>query len=425
MRRQLYLWSIIICCGLLAACQPKSDVLPTLIDLNANATNDAATAMVKAASANATLASDSATQTAVAVAHLPPTLPPTWTPSPEAAQPTPENAGVHPSETPVGASGTIYFVFNGDSIAALKADASDERLILVGGAPADLTLSPDGKFLAYSAKGNGSAREIFITNLDGSYVQQVSCLGFSRVTAPGWSPDSQTLVFGGSQSLNGPLGLYAAGIVGSGQCPSGNNQRLLVQTSFNGMTSVTWNDAGTRVFFASDGVYAFDMSANLLYPPLTSPSGYGPDRNPAYRPGTDELYYLRSFFDGATNLLGGTLYHFSTSDLSTLPIDAIPGPQFGAQLIHWSPDGRYLVVSTSRDVILYDVIVGSNLPIVTGSNFFPQAIFSPDGETVAYVDGKFGARTIPEIYVISKDGQSQRQITQHQEGTIANLNWGE
>ncbi len=419
MRRQPFVWFLLLVFGLLAACQPKSDVLPTVMDLNAISTNNAATAAVIGSTATA----DAVTQTAVAIAHRPTALPPTWTPAPQPTQPPVATVGPLPTATPIGAKGTIYYIFNGDSIAALKADGSSEQLILVGGAPAELTLSPDGKFLAYVGKGNGSARELFITSLDGTYVQQVSCLGFARVTAPAWSPDSQTLAFLSSQTLNGPLGLYTAGIVGSGQCPSGNNQHLLTQTSLNDGSGMTWSSDGKQVFFASKAIYGFDIADNTFYPPVTNPTGYGPDQSPVYRPGSDELYYLRSYFDSSTQKLGGTLYYFSTTGLKDFPVTPLPSTAFGALQIRWSADGRYIVASSDQGIYVQDIQVGTANPIVTGSNFFPQAIFNPDATWVAYVNGNPASLTTQEIFIVTADGQTTRQLTTHKDGTIADLNW--
>lgn len=79
---------------------------------------------------------------------------------------------------------------------------------------------------------------------------------------------------------------------------------------------------------------------------------------------------------------------------------------------------------SERDIYVLDVEGGSATPLVTGSNFFPQGIYSPDDGWVAYVDGQPGALTVQQIFVISADGQTRQQISFHKEGTIANLNWG-
>src|SRR5690606_15909282 len=96
-----------------------------------------------------------------------------------------------PSATPEGfnPAGTIYYIFNNGSIAALAGDGSREELIAIGGPFSDLLASPDGQFLLYIAPGAGSSREVFIINRDGTYVQQVSCTGLGYVIHPTWSPD--------------------------------------------------------------------------------------------------------------------------------------------------------------------------------------------------------------------------------------------
>ena len=141
MKWLMRVWFLVLV-AITAACQSQQpEALPTQIDLNVISTDDAATA-----AAEATIAATSRA----------PALPPTWTPSPSFT-PLPSQPP-DSTPTPVVGQGTIYYIFNGDSIAALKADGSSEALILVGGAPADLTLSPDGQFLAYTAQGSGSAR---------------------------------------------------------------------------------------------------------------------------------------------------------------------------------------------------------------------------------------------------------------------------
>ena len=148
---------IVICA---AACQPQaaSQVLPTVMGADSP--------IAAAPTATVPLPTNQA-----------PTLPATWTPSPE---PT-----LIPSDTPsptpeakTEGSGHLFYIFNGDSVVRLAADGTSEELILVGNAPADLELSPDGTLLAYTAQGSGSAREVYVSNLDGTYTQQVSCLGF-------------------------------------------------------------------------------------------------------------------------------------------------------------------------------------------------------------------------------------------------------
>jgi dipeptidyl aminopeptidase/acylaminoacyl peptidase len=400
-----FAWMMVL--FLLAACQSSSEpeVVPTLIDLNAIATNDAATAIAAAATADA---------------NRPPTLPPTWTPTPEADV---QTGATPPPATPPGSagSGMIFYVFNGDSIVRLLPDGSFEELIRVGGAPSDLSVSPDGSLLAYVAQGSGSAREVFVSSPDGSYTQQVSCLGFSRVVDPTWSFDGQTLAFAASQTPDGVLGIYVADFAGSGQCPTGNNQRQIVQLEENRLYGLAWNPAKNVLFFSAGAISAVNLADGSLYPGLIPATGFGPNLSPAHHPTADRLLYLKAQRDSRTGQIGGAVYEINTAALDRP--QEIRGIQVFARSLRWSSRGSYLLLATERDVWLQDERTGSSLAVVEGSNFYPQPAISPDETFIAYVDGGQAGRTVPQVYIVGRDGRNPTQITTHQEGSITDLMW--
>ena len=392
----------------IAACQPQANnVLPTVVDVGGTATSDAATATMA---------------TALAATNRPPTLPATWTPSPE---PTlfPSDTPIPTPETKTEGGGHLFYIFNGDSVVRLSADGVSEELILVGNAPADLTLSPDGTLLAYTAQGSGSAREVFVSNLDGTYTQRTSCLGFSRIINPTWSPDGKTLVFGGSQSTDGPIGIYSANFAGSGDCPNGNNQRQLTQLQQNSVSDFTWNTDGSLIFFASDAIYGINAQTGEMFPPLTQPTGYGPDFSPAHNPRSPQLMYLKTKRDEKTGTKAGTIYQFNSAQIKKPPLKELGGAALKAQGLRWSADGRFLAVAGERDVWIQDQQSNTSLQIVTGANFYPQPVFSPDASMLAYVDGGTTGITVQQIFVVGRDGNNKTQITFHKEGTISDLNW--
>jgi Tol biopolymer transport system component len=387
----------------IAACQPQqAQVLPTLMSQGETAT---------------------ANTEAIAVStNQPPTLPPTWTPSPaptltETAVPTPT------TEAKTSGTGHIFYVFNGDSVVRLSADGASEDLILVGSTPADLTLSPDGTLLAYTAQGSGSAREVFVSNLDGTYTQRVSCLGFARVVDPTWSPDGKMLIFAASQLSDGPIGIYIANFAGSGDCPAGNNQRQLTQLEQNSASDFTWNGDSSLVFFSSNAIYGINSATGEMFPPLTQPTGYGPDSSPAHSPRTPQLMYLKTERDENTGAKSGTIFQVNSAQIGTPQFKEIRGAPLKAQGLRWSNDGRYLAVIGERDVWIQDQQVNTSLQVVTETNFYPQPVFSPDAALLAYVDGGSSAITVPQVFIIGRDGQNLTQITFHQEGTISDLNW--
>lgn len=426
-------------CGFLlflAACAPSaSEPLPTAIDLNAIATNDAITAVAATAAA----LEATAARIAEATRNAPPTLPPTWTPSP--VPPAPEAESVESSAVdaqPPGL-GTIYFLYTDDpaasdrySIIALAADGSGQELIPGPVAPADLTLSPDGTLLAFTARGSGSARELFIMRVydpdlsDGdSRFQpiQISCLGFDRLLSPAWSFDSRTLAFAASQSQTGPLGIFAADVAGADNCPTGNNQRLLAQTSLSIVSSMTWDPSGEKVFFSSQSIYAVDVASQILFDPLTQTLGFGPDFAVAYRPDSDTLFYLKTDRDDRTGKTGGILYSVLTTNLTTLPLPELRlTPLFGTSL-QWSRDGRYLVAGTLTQVYFQNMASGTAEILVADAKFPPMPIFSPDAQFIAYIDSGRELNPVPQVHVIDRKTGVSRQLTSSIEGFVVNLNW--
>jgi Tol biopolymer transport system component len=380
-------------------------------------TAEVATGTAKAvAAANATV-----TAVALASERAPTDLPATWTPSPVATQ-QPE-ALVFPTAVSSAAAGTVFFIFNHESVAALSVNNGSENLIVIGGTPADLALSPDGQYLAYVAQSGEGQREVFISRLNGTNVQQVSCLRFARVADPTWSPDSQTIAFTASTTQDDAAGIYTAGVQNTAQCPFGNQQRLLVQTGANLVDSLSWSSDGSKLFFATDAIYAIDVTPVRLYAALTAPTGFGPDFSPAFQPGSNALFYLKTERDDKTGKSGGILSQVNTADLGSLPLSELRTTLLYAVNIRWSRDGRYLLSATTEDVLVQDMKAGTANSIVLKSKFPPQPIFSPDAAMIAYVDAGEGPDNIPQIYLVGRNGNNRRQITFHRGGTVSDLNW--
>jgi Tol biopolymer transport system component len=327
-----------------------------------------------------------------------------------------------PTATQPGVTGAIFFIFSGDSIASLDLASGREKLIQVGGAPAGLTISPDGKLLAYIAKGAGSAREVFVSSLDGSYTQRVSCLGFPRVMGLAWKSDSKTLAFAASQSADGPIGVYEARVAGSGNCPTDNQQRLIVQTELNQVDEVAWSPAGDWVYLISKSIYAADVAGGRLVQ-VTFPSGFGPDFSLAPHPSGSTLMYLKSDRDPESGLRGGTIYQLDPARIGGKMTEGRGAPYL-ARRVRWSQDGHYLLIASANQIWIENRQAATTIPIVRDTNFYSQPILSPDAEHIVYVDGGASDRTVQQIFIVARLGGSPRQLTVHQEGTISDLNWG-
>jgi Tol biopolymer transport system component len=405
----------ILCAGiflLATACQQKEETLPTVFDANAASTQSAATI-----AANATRLAPTLTPTRSA-----PTLPPTFTPTAIPSL-TPTDSASAPTATPLNfhAAGTIYYIFNSNSIAALVGDGSSEQLILAGGPYTDLTVSPDGKLLTYIAPGAGSAREVYVSSRDGTYTQQISCLGFADVRQPVWRPDGKSIAFVAAPAPGAPRDIYIADLAGANTCPKGNNQRQFVRLSSVRARDPAWNSTGDKFFFSDSYVFGLDVAKNKLYP-LSDPSGFGPDFALVHNPLKNTLAYLRSAKDIKTGETAGQLLEIDTTSFVKTSVPQ-GGANFYALSLRWSPDGRLLVVGTKDAVLIVDPEYGSSNQVVSNLKFEPQPAFSPDARTIAYVDGDPVNPAVPEIFSVERSGGASKQLTQHQEGSISSLNW--
>lgn len=407
-------WSILllIVMMLAAACggQQEEIVLPTRVDLDALATVQALTAQ------------PTATPT-----RSGPTLPPTWTATPSPTM-TPTNPASLPTPTPEGfiESGIIFYIYNGDSIVRMNGDGSNSQLIAtfgVGRTISDLTLSQDGTLLAFVGPGSGSAREVYAANLDGTYIQQVSCLGFSDVRRPRWSPDGAQLAFIAAQSETTPPGLYVANLAGSGNCPQDNNQRLVYAARGFSLRDILWDIDSSRIFFSDDTIFLLDLTSGARSPALTQTLGFGADFNLAFDPqdpGT--LTYLRAVRDPRTDLTGGSLFQIEVWDTSQLPIpEQISAPL--AESYQWNWDGSFMLVSTRTSIALYERRLGATRSLVPNLQIHPAAIFSPDGEMIAFVGVDPANAQLQQVFVTRRRDIRPVAITNHSEGTVSDLIW--
>jgi Tol biopolymer transport system component len=393
-------WIIVGLIVLLVGCQPSSDtlVLPTVADMNMLATDDSATAM------------------AIASPTREP-LPPTFTPSPLPSATATDPASV-PTAAPAGfrANGTIYYIFNGNSIVELAADGTFEDLLpipQIGQEITGLALSPDETRLAYVAPGSGSAREIYITDRRGTNTRQLSQLGFSVMQTPIWKPDSSALAFIAAQGPESPRGIYVVNADGSGH-------RLILQLPSLEMRDLAWSLDGNWLFYSNQTIYAVNVGTGAPTGTLTKLSGYGPDIVPVHNPVKTELYYLKGGYDRNTGQSGGVLASFDTSTMPTVPFER-EGARLFVDQLEFSSNGNHLLISGSEGIWVQDQTSLTSPKIAQGLPVPPRPTFNSDGEQIAYIN--LDGLGIAQIFLIGRQGGETTQITFHQEGTISDLKW--
>ncbi len=405
-------WIGIVAALIIAACQPAEPALPTVASVSDIQTQNAPTAAPP---------SETPTPTDTPRGLV---LPPTFTPT-----------AIPPSDTPIAtfaprvtatfaeltASGTIYYIYNGDSIIAQPANGGQSTLIMtfgVGKTLTDMIASPDGTLLAFVAPGNGSAREVYITSLDGTYLQQISCLGMSNVRLPIWSPDGLSLQWFAAPEADKNGQIYTATVAGSGQCPTDNGQQILVRmesTTFEGMT---WNLAGDALFYTKD-------DALWVFDPITqgstiavAGSGFGANRLPRLSPRGEIAFIVQRRLSSGQFAPNATILVNTTIDGTRENFSAF-FPNF-IEDIRWNSDGLKLLGITAENISIRDSLDGSVDTLVENLSE-PVAIFSPSNTIFAYTQKD--RRGTPQWTLMNPDTGQTRTLTQNPEGTISDPVW--
>ena len=118
----------------------------------------------------------------------------------------PSHHNIYPSISSDGAVVSYMSVRQGvTGLYVNNLEGSDERQVLrIDGVPATAALSPDGKYIAFTAgawmwgtgdnAGNAGDRDIYVTSTDGSDIRRVTKSAASD-HSPSWSPDGRLITF--------------------------------------------------------------------------------------------------------------------------------------------------------------------------------------------------------------------------------------
>src|SRR5580704_10860629 len=281
---------------------------------------------------------------------------------------------------------------------ALTVPTIDQSLSTQSVAGAEI--SPDGRYVAYIVQQanwdeNDFVSQIWIASTDTGKRYRLTS-GKKSSTGPVWSPDSKRLAF--TSDRDGKRQIYLIS-------PSGG-EAVALTSEENGVGAIAWAPDGASIAFTSTGPDPKSMK----------------DRKEKY---------------GEFDIIGGD-YHMNhlwqvkvpaeiPTDVKKLPkAEALTkGDQFSVGGFAWSPDGKRIAFSASRDPDLGSqdteqiyVLDTADLHVRKlldsgGPNSRPQ--WSPDGKSIAYVTGngqEFFFYANRAIAVIPADGGSPRVLTQ-------------
>ena len=405
----------------LVGCQTATEPLPTMVDLNA--TNEAL-----AIDQTAVALAQTETALAPTATSLRPTLPPTFTDTPDVLPSDTPNSTLDPnvSPTPEGfnEAGTIYYNYNGDSIARILPDGSLNEIIVTFGvdkAITDLTASPDGRLLAFVAPGAGSAREVWVSNRDGTYIQQVSCLGFGEVRKPTFAPDSNRIAFFAAPLATTDMTLYVAEFAGSNDCPTGNHQQELYPLATVLTGGIAWTASADMIYYNTIGTFVYEFATSTSYT-VTGSGGFGSDFGLSYNMDTNQIAYLRLKRNLTTGEEGGEIVLIDNADIYRGTYETQqPIPAY-AQSLRWSRDNKSLLFTTDDKIVTYTPANNSQMLLQEGlSN--PLAVFSPNLNNYVYT--KIDPETnVVQLYTANRlDQRDKSQLTFNPEGTIQSVLW--
>lgn len=244
-------------------------------------------------------------------------------------------------------------------------------------------------------------------------------LSFADVRHLTWSADGQALAFVAGQSIGSPLNIYTVGWQGANNCPTGNNQRLVVECNSQNLAGLAFSADGGILFFSDRQIYAINLTDFTISPPLSSDIGFGNDFALAYSPTANILAYIQNTGRVINNRDGGNLIGLNVATLDTVTTAFTERSRI--EKFVWRADGNAILQSASNGVFIYRLDGGIGVTINNNTSRFPNAIFSPDGTQVAYIDG---VNNIPQIFIVSATGgTSTRQLTALVEGQIGDVIW--
>jgi Tol biopolymer transport system component len=279
------------------------------------------------------------------------------------------------------------------------------------------------KKIAFTTDRDGND-EIYVMDIDGSNQHNLTNNPASDF-GPSWSPDGNRIFFTSDRS--GKYDIYVMNADGSNQV----NFTLNHPADWHGGT---WSPDGTKIMFVSNGeIYVMDSNGST---PVNLTNNPAEDRSPAWSPDGTRIAFVS--FRAGTNS-GGDIYIMNVD--GTNPVN-ITCPSKDAEIYSrcfrhqgeadpsWSPDGKKIAFTTSRDSTDNKPIIeiytmnfdGSNAVRLTHFNYLVSyPIWSPNGNKIAFMLSPDQAKF--DIFVMNADGSSQTNLTMSPTGNDIGFAW--
>ena len=265
--------------------------------------------------------------------------------------------------------------------------------------------SPDGDRIAFRSERDGGG--LFVMGRTGEAVRRLTRDGFT----PAWSPDGREIVYSTADSDLTPYSGGGLGDLWVVNVATGASRKITMTGAVNGARQPAWSPDGGRIAFRAGGIWIvaaaggqaarFTADAATEWLPIWSPDGgfifCSSDRD-------GRLALWRTPVDGRTGKPGGA------------PV-RIPAPAGQATYFSISSDRKHIAYSSLKveSNVQRVPIDGGTLSVQSGaqwltqgSRFWQRVRTAPDGTSLA-----LGTGLMPpfDIFVAAADGTGLRQVT--------------
>lgn len=295
-------------------------------------------------------------------------------------------------------------------------------------------ISPDGTLVVYELHYNDPATDarysnLWIANIDGTMRRPLTQGSYSDLGAR-WSPGGDEIAF--TSDRDKPRQIYKV------RPESGQLVRLTNQS--RAPDRFNWSPDGASIAFVA------------LVPgePLSLAERMTPPPGATWAPPPSLHAQLRYRWDGMGYLERGMLQVFVVpsggGEARQVSDNALPNggtlmndsPQqlAGPGTPVWSPDGKYLYISTTRrddyeyhdyDTEVYRIAVsdGEVTQLTDRRGPDSQPAVSPDGKLIAYLgfDDHFLGYQAVQLYLMNNDGSGARSLTAHLDRDVSQIEW--
>lgn len=346
--------------------------------------------------------------------------------------------------------GTLAFQYAGDIYVSNKDGSNVRRLTTDQGDEQTPSVSPDGKTVAFSANYNGNY-DVYTMSVDGGSPTRLTYHpGGDTVT--GWTPDGSSVTFSSARERMGTRGEHMYSVASSGGQPI----KYSMPVAFNGDLSADNKYMAYMPFSpAYSGSSAWRLYRGGKVPPIwifntdnskieEIPRGNFSDTNPMWM--GDTVYFLSDRDDKSVQLYsykqgsgkvdlvtgskewditwasasgganngtvvyeaGGKLYSYDVASKETTGLSFTLNPDLPSLRPAWksaaanlqnaalSPTGKRVLVSARGEVFSVPTGKDGDTRNLTsaGASQEMDAVWSPDGQSVAYISDKSGEHKI-------------------------------